>query len=57
MIVKVSTRTKKETDLEKAIRILKSYYQRALDTNEIHPGFIKNPIAWAIYQTWREVDK
>ncbi len=56
MIVKVSTRTKKETDLEKAIRTIKTYYQRALDTNKIHPGFIQKPIAWALYQTWRDID-
>ena len=55
MIVKVSTKGK-EKELDRAIRTLRTYYQRAMDSNKIPPGFITNPLAWALYQTWRDVD-
>jgi len=57
MITKVSVGPDKRTELEKAIRTLKKYYGIAVGVNEKQPGFIRNPIAWALYQTWKEKDK
>ena len=37
--------------IEKAIEILKHNYERALKIEYIH-----NPLAWALYKTWRFVD-
>lgn len=38
--------------LEKAIRRVRVLYVEAMHRAEIH-----NPLAWALYQVWREVDK
>ena len=37
--------------LEKAIEILKAEYERALKLEWVH-----NPIAYALYQTWKKAD-
>lgn len=41
-----------EQKLNNAIRILEIKYQVALSKPEI-----KYPLAWALYQTWKEEDK
>ena len=38
--------------LEKAIRRVRVLYVEAMHRAEIH-----KPLAWALYQVWREVDK
>jgi len=38
-------------EMQKAITVLWKKYDMALDCD-----FIKNPLAWALYQTWKEVD-
>ena len=38
--------------LEDAIKLLKKDYERAQSME-----YVKNPIAWALYQTWKEADK
>lgn len=40
-----------ERKLNNAIFQLKRYYELALDN-----GHIKHPLAWALYQTWKEED-
>lgn len=57
MITKVSIGQDKRTELDKVIRTLKKYHGIAVGVNEKQPGFIRNPIAWALYQTWKEKDK
>lgn len=37
--------------IDTAIRLLKKYYEQA-----IHNDYIKNKVAWALYQTWKEAD-
>ena len=54
MIVRVSTR--KQTELDRVLAKVKKYYKQAQETNALHPGFIKKPGAWALYQAWRDVD-
>lgn len=39
-------------DIESAIEYLHEQYDKALKMD-----YIKNPLAWALYQTWRYVDK
>lgn len=39
-------------DIESAIKYLHEQYDKALKMD-----YIKNPLAWALYQTWRYVDK
>lgn len=41
-----------ENELEQAIKILKQKYERAK-----HLECVKNPIAYALYQTWKYFDK
>lgn len=36
---------------EKAIRIFWEYFGKAKGRE-----YIKNPVAWALYQTWKEAD-
>lgn len=36
---------------EKAIERFRHYYDRA-----IKMPFVKKPVAWALYQTWKEAD-
>ena len=38
--------------LEKSKNILDKYYAIALGMDDL----IKKPIAWALYQTWKEID-
>ena len=39
-------------ELETAIQFLREQYERAKKIDFIH-----NPLAWALYQTWRHVDE
>lgn len=43
--------------IAKAVKLLKEYHKQADESNKARPGFIKNPVAWALYQVWREADK
>lgn len=38
--------------LEKAIKLLEEQYERAKKLE-----YVENPLAWALYQVWRTVDK
>lgn len=38
--------------LEKAIEILRANYERALKME-----YVTKPLSWALYYTWREIDK
>lgn len=40
------------TDLEKAIKVLTEEYKKAKKI-----GWIRNPMAYALYQTWKIFDK
>ena len=40
------------SELDKAIQFLREQYERAQRIEYIH-----NPLAWALYQTWRHVDE
>lgn len=40
------------SELDKAIQFLREQYERAQQIEFIH-----NPLAWALYQTWRHVDE
>jgi hypothetical protein len=42
--------------IEKAVKLLKKYHKQAEDNNKVYPNFIKNPVAWALYQVWREAN-
>ncbi len=57
MTVNVSTHPKATDDLDRAIRALRENYRRAQEQNAHCPGFIRTPIAWALYKTWRMFDK
>jgi hypothetical protein len=57
MTVHVSPHPREETELERALKIVKEYYRSAEYQNAIRPGFIRNPVAWALYQAWREADE
>ena len=46
-----------EMTIDKATAAVKQFYKMALDTNNAYPGFIKNPVAWALYRAWREADE
>lgn len=37
---------------EKAIKKFQEYYDRATKMS-----FIRNPVAWALYQTWKDADR
>lgn len=50
----MKTSTKKPTELDEVIEDLKRYYKDALEQNCLTPGFIHNPLAWALYQTWKK---
>lgn len=39
-------------ELDKAIKYLREQYARAKRIEDI-----RNPLAWALYQTWRHVDE
>ena len=49
---KRSRRMKMTIDIESAIKYLHKQYDKALKMD-----YIKNPLAWALYQTWKYVDK
>ena len=38
--------------IEKAVRLIKEEYERAKSME-----FVRNPIAWALYQVWKKADK
>lgn len=40
------------SELDKAIKFLREQYERAKRIEVIY-----NPLAWALYQTWRHVDE
>ena len=40
------------TELRKAVDLLHKNYEKALDSS-----YVRNPIAWALYHTWREVNE
>ena len=40
------------TDLDKAIKVLKDEYEKAKKN-----GWIRNPIAYALFQTWKIFDE
>ncbi len=42
----------REVDFDKVVSILRSYYNQALQDE-----YIKVPIAWALYQTWKAYDR
>lgn len=39
-------------DIQKAIKLLEQEYERAKKS-----PFVQKPLAWALYQTWRRVDR
>lgn len=41
----------RDKKIEKAIRLLESEYERALKLE-----YIRNPLAYALYQVWKKVD-
>jgi len=47
----------KTMTIESAIKALKENYLRALELNYEHPNYIRNPVAWALYRTWRMVEQ
>lgn len=38
-------------DLRKAVKLLGKNYERGLNSD-----YVRNPVAWALYQTWKEMD-
>lgn len=38
-------------ELRKAVELLEKNYQRGLNSDFVH-----NPVAWALYQTWKQMD-
>lgn len=38
-------------ELQKAIELLEKNYERGLGRD-----FVRDPVAWALYQTWKEID-
>lgn len=41
-----------DSRIEQAIRVLQKNYNLALSRD-----YIRNPIAWALYETWKEFDR
>jgi len=37
--------------IDNVIKILRENYKRAVNSD-----YVRKPIAWALYQTWREID-
>lgn len=52
----VNGSTKRATELDEVIEDLKAFYKDAIRQNEISPRFIRNPLAWALYQVWKKYD-
>lgn len=42
--------------IETAVKKLFEYHQKALMMN-VDKKVIQDPVAWALYQTWREADR
>lgn len=38
-------------ELRKAAKLLEKNYERGLNGD-----YVRNPLAWALYQTWKEID-
>lgn len=38
-------------ELRKAVKLLGKNYERGLNSD-----YVRNPVAWAMYQTWKEMD-
>lgn len=38
-------------ELRKAVKLLEKNYERGLNSE-----FVRDPVAWALYQTWRQMD-
>lgn len=38
-------------ELRKAVELLEKNYERGLNSE-----FVRDPLAWALYQTWKEID-
>lgn len=38
-------------ELRKAVKLLTKNYDRGLNSD-----YVRNPVAWALHQTWREMD-
>lgn len=57
MTVRVSPHPKATDELNRAVKALRENYQRAVEANERRAGFIRTPVAWALYKTWRMFDK
>lgn len=38
-------------ELRKAVKLLMKNYDRGLNSD-----YVRNPVAWALYQTWKEMD-
>lgn len=43
---------REDRELEKAIQRVRVYYVEAMHTPQVH-----NPVAWALYQAWKEADR
>lgn len=43
--------SEKEMTIDDAVELLKANYERAKAMQ-----FVRNPLAWALYYTWRECD-
>ncbi len=48
----IETTLSGDLKLDNAIKYLQKQYDKALKID-----YIKNPLAWALYQTWKYVDK
>lgn len=38
-------------ELQKAVKLLTRNYEQGLQN-----AYVRNPLAWALYRTWREID-
>ena len=51
-----TVKPKRETEIDKAIRLVREKHRLALKQNEMKPGFIKSPVNWALYMAWKEME-
>ena len=49
-------RKKRDPELQEAIDWLIKQYDEAKNVNCYRPGLIKNPVVYALYHTWRQMD-
>ena len=56
MTVKVSPHPNETDELDRAIKAIREYYKEAKAANARSAGFIKKPLAWALYKAWRDAD-